>query len=60
MLRYRTAYIDRGQAAYERQYQDRVVKNLQRKAHGFGFRLIPIEEPSTETTPVATRMAEVT
>jgi transposase len=60
MLRSGTAYVDMGQMAYERQYRDRVVKNLQRKAHGFGFRLVPLEEPSTEPTPVVTRMAKVT
>ena len=54
MLRYGTAYVDMGQAAYERQYQKRVVKNLQRKAHGFGLRLVPIEETPMEPTPVAT------
>jgi transposase len=60
MLRYGTTYVDMGQTAYERQYQDRMVKNLQRKARGFGFRLVPIEEPFTAPTPVDTRMAKVT
>ena len=32
MVRYGTAYVDAGQQAYEQQYRDRVLTNLQRKA----------------------------
>ena len=40
MLRYGTAYVDAGQQAYEQQYRDRVLTNLQRKARVFGYRLV--------------------
>jgi len=40
MLRYGTDYVDAGQQAYERQYRDRVLTNLQRKARGFGYQLV--------------------
>ena len=52
MLRYGTPYVDVGQAAYEQQYRDRVVRNLKRKAQGFGFVLIPIAECPTDPAPV--------
>jgi transposase len=44
MLRYGTAYIDAGQQAYEQQYRDRVLTNLQRKAKVFGYQLIRVED----------------
>jgi transposase len=37
------AYVDRGQEYFEAQYQQRVVKNLKRKAFAMGFALTPIE-----------------
>lgn len=37
------AYVDRGQQYYEREYQNRVVKNLQKRAREMGFSLTPIE-----------------
>jgi transposase len=40
MLRYGTAYVDAGQQAYEQQYRDRVLTNLQRKARVFGYQLV--------------------
>ncbi len=36
------AYTDPGSNAYERQYQDRMLKNLKKKAQAFGMKLIPI------------------
>ena len=44
LLRYGTAYVDAGQHAYEQQYRDRVLSNLQRKAHAFGYKLMRVEE----------------
>ena len=44
MLRYGTAYVDAGQHAYEQQHRDRVLSNLQRKAHTFGYKLVRVEE----------------
>jgi hypothetical protein len=41
------AYVDRGQDYYERQYQQRVVKNLKKKALEMGFSLTPIETVNT-------------
>lgn len=52
MLRHGTPYVDVGQAAYEQQYRDRVVRNLKRKAQGFGFVLVPIAEFHTDPAPV--------
>jgi hypothetical protein len=43
-LRYGTAYVDAGQQAYEQQYRDRVLTNLQRKARGFGYQLVHGED----------------
>ena len=44
LLRYGTAYVDAGQHAYEQQYRDRVLSNLQRKAHALGYKLMRVEE----------------
>ena len=44
MLRYGTAYVDAGQQAYEQQYRDRVLTNLQRKAKAFGYQLVQVED----------------
>ena len=41
MLRYGTAYVDVGQDYYERQYKERVVQNLTRRAKELGFVLVP-------------------
>jgi transposase len=43
MLRYGADYVDAGQQAYEKQYRDRVLTNLQRKARAFGYRLVQAE-----------------
>ncbi len=48
-LRYGTEYVDAGQDYYERQYQERVVRNLTRRAKEFGFVLVP-EAPETAVT----------
>lgn len=37
------AYVDQGQHYYEQQHQQRVVKNLRKKAQEMGFALTPIE-----------------
>lgn len=41
MLKHGTEYVDRGQDYYEQQYQDRVMKNLKRRAAQMGFALVP-------------------
>jgi len=43
MLTHGTAYVDRGQEYYEQQYQQRVLKNLQRRAKTLGYHLIKHE-----------------
>jgi len=40
MLRYGMEYVDQGQEAYEKQYQERVFKNLQRSARAQGYVLV--------------------
>ncbi len=42
MLRYGTEYVDAGQEHYERQYKERVVRNLTQRAKALGFELVPI------------------
>jgi transposase len=37
------AYVDQGQDYYEQQHQQRVLKNLKRKALAMGFSLTPVE-----------------
>jgi transposase len=41
MLKYGEAFVERGQDAYEKQYQDRVLANLRRSAKHLGFQLVP-------------------
>lgn len=41
MLKHGSAYVDAGQDYDERQYQERVVRNLQQRAKALGFDLIP-------------------
>ena len=44
MLKNGTEYVDRGQDYYEKQYRDRVTKNLKRRAASLGFDLVPHKE----------------
>lgn len=46
MLRDRIPYQDPGAQHYEQQYQQRVLRNLQRKAQRLGMQLVPFEDPS--------------
>lgn len=41
MLKNGTEYVDQGQDYYEREYKDRVLKNLKRRAAEMGFKMIP-------------------
>lgn len=50
MLRYGTAFVERGQDYYERQYQDRVLKNLTRRAKEMGYCLVRQETSKPQTT----------
>jgi transposase len=47
MLKHGTEYVDVGQDYYERQYRERVVQNLTRRAKELGLVLVP--EPAQET-----------
>jgi len=46
MIKYRQEYVDPGQDYYEQKYQDRVLKNLQRKAQHLGMQLVPLPSVS--------------
>ncbi len=52
MLKYGTDYVDRGQDYYERQYRDRVLKNLGRRAKELGYRLVQ-EKATLNPQPVS-------
>jgi hypothetical protein len=41
LLKHDTEYSDAGQDYYERQYQERVMRNLQQRAKALGFELVP-------------------
>jgi transposase len=42
MLKFGKPYVDSGQDAYEKQYQERSVRNLARKAKEFGLQLVAL------------------
>jgi len=42
MLKNGTEYVDQGQDYYEREYKNRVLKNLKRRAAEMGLQLIPV------------------
>ena len=44
LLKNRTPYCDPGQDAYERQYRERALRNLKRRASHLGFELVPTPE----------------
>lgn len=41
LLKHGSTYVDKGQDYYEREYKDRVMKSLKKKAEGMGFMLVP-------------------
>jgi transposase len=45
MLKFGTEYVDAGQDYYEQHYRSRVLRNLRKKAHDFGFELVAVETP---------------
>lgn len=49
MLRHGKEYVDRGVEYYERQYRQRVLKSLERRAAQFKLCLTPITTPQGET-----------
>jgi transposase len=44
MLRFGKDYKDSGASYYEKQYQTRIIRNMQMKAEKFGFSLVPLPE----------------
>jgi transposase len=51
MLRDRIPYQDPGAQRYEQQYQQRVLRNLTRKAQRLGMQLVPLPDPSGNASP---------
>ena len=43
MLKNGTEYVDQGQDYYEREYKDRVLKNLKRRVAEMGFKMVPAQ-----------------
>jgi len=41
MLKYGKDYVDQGQDYYNKRYQDKLIKGLQRKAAAMGYQLVP-------------------
>jgi hypothetical protein len=50
MLTRGTTFVDPGQDYYERQYQDRVLKNLTQRAKEMGYRLVKQEDAPAQAT----------
>lgn len=42
MLKYGMEFVEQGQDYYERQYQERTIKGMRKKAHALGFELVKI------------------
>lgn len=51
MLKYRESYIDPGENYYEIQYQQRMIRNLKRKANKLGMQLVPAANPVVAASP---------
>jgi transposase len=51
LLKHGTAYVMRGMEEYEREYQERVVRNLSRRAKELGYGLVALEAPAVEPAP---------
>jgi transposase len=47
VLKYGSDYVDKGQDYYERAYQERVLKSLNRRAKELGYQLVKEEVPAT-------------
>lgn len=54
MLKDGTEYVDQGQDYYEREYQDRVLKNLKRRVAEMGFKMIPAQNQENASLDGAT------
>lgn len=43
MLKYGMEYVDRGQEAYEQQYQERLIQSLRKRAHQMGYEIVNLQ-----------------
>lgn len=43
MLKYGMEYVDRGQQAYEQQYQERLLRSLRKRAHQMGYEIVTLQ-----------------
>ena len=43
MLKYGMEYVDRGQEAYEQQYQERLLQSLRKRAKKMGYEIVALE-----------------
>ncbi len=50
MLKYGQEYVDRGQEYYEQHYQEKVLKNLKKRAAQLGYQLTPKSELTEEVS----------
>ncbi len=48
MFRYGQEFVDQGERYYEQQYRVRVRRNLTRRAHELGLKLIPMNDLGTD------------
>jgi hypothetical protein len=51
MLTNGTEYVDQGQDYYEKQYRERVMKSLKRRAASLGFNLVPNDDNNSTNDP---------
>jgi transposase len=49
LLQHGQQYLDKGQEYYEQQYQQRVLRNLLRRADELGFQLVPVAAPVAQS-----------
>lgn len=52
MIKNGTEYVDQGQEYYEKQYHERVIKNLKIKAQSMGFDLVPNDARVNDADPI--------
>lgn len=48
MMKHGKDYVDAGQDYYDQQYKERIMKNMQKRAHMLGFELTPIQTLTLE------------
>ena len=48
MMKHGQDYVDAGQDYYDQQYKERIVRNMQKRAHMLGFELTPIQTLTLE------------